>query len=469
MTYKRYGFDTRFAESVGSRSPGAWRLALRALRGAPKFADLYPDSLVRGLAVALTFILLTSACGSGDPPTVPDPLATRVAISDSLPSVFAGDTLRLYASSFIAGVTADRPVAWTSANPGLASVADGLVTAVAPGLVRIRATVDTATTETDLVVLPVGTRPASQLAYTQRSGSAFHIRVANLDGTIVRTTPSPPAAGVDYGWSRDGSLFYSQSHTGTSSASTIVDANHSIVYDLGATMPQNTRGGGQFNTPDISPDGTKLLYLRGAPGARQVEIMTLATRAVSLHSFVGTQFFARWSPDGRRWAIVRKLGSEWRLVVVRTEGATERILGPAVGGDAKPPEWSPDGRYIAMALSSSMIWLGTADGRFSTTIGGCGTFTSGCTINSVTWSPDGKRLAFWRTGQPGLVDELVVRPIFGVSETVVASGREPAWSPDGQWLAFVTTTDSPVQMVRPDGTGAKPLNGDTGVWLPIWR
>ncbi len=58
--------------------------------------------------------------------------------------------------------------------------------------------------------------------------------------------------------------------------------------------------------------------------------------------------------------------------------------------------------------------------------------------NDPSWSPDGKRIAFWRTSGPlGLGADVYVMNADGGNVTLVArDGYQPTWSPDGQQLAF---------------------------------
>lgn len=132
----------------------------RASPPSPSTALTRPRPLCRGLparalrprgAVAACLVLLSACGGGGDaaPPTAPSPAPTPaptpVATVDVSPGsltldVAATGTLTATLRDATGAVLAGRTVAWTSAEPGVASVAGGVVTAVAPGNTTVTAT-----------------------------------------------------------------------------------------------------------------------------------------------------------------------------------------------------------------------------------------------------------------------------------------------------------------------------------------
>jgi hypothetical protein len=108
-----------------------------------------------------------------------------------------------------------------------------------------------------------------------------------------------------------------------------------------------------------------------------------------------------WSPDGKRLAFQVAMGARGRDGQARLDasddllvhdfptGATRRLL----AGLESPgyPEWSPNGRWIAIAWEAGLgeheLWLvDTAEGRSVQ-------LQVDPAIESVSWSPDGTRLA----------------------------------------------------------------------------
>ena len=102
-----------------------------------------------------------------------------------------------------------------------------------------------------------------------------------------------------------------------------------------------------------------------------------------------------WSPDGTRIAYAVRAGGRESVHVVRSDGSRDRLL----VRDGYSPTWSPDGKTIAFIRESP---------RFSSSIGVVSPGGAGLRIiredlgptDSISWSPDGRRLA--RAGGGGL-------------------------------------------------------------------
>ena len=107
---------------------------------------------------------------------------------------------------------------------------------------------------------------------------------------------------------------------------------------------------------------------------------------------------------------------------------------------------SPDGRYVAFKWQKldQIFQEVTGDRRgdiYVTPLNGDTpiqlTATEYAEANP-TWSPDGTRIAFLRNNEEESTAEIVVKPLLGGSETLVATAARANgldWSPDGNFLA----------------------------------
>jgi Tol biopolymer transport system component len=230
-----------------------------------------------------------------------------------------------------------------------------------------------------------------------------------------------------------------------------------------------------------------------------------ATRPILFSGHVEIPEESRSSP-GRRPAIY----------AVQGDGSGLRLL--TIGeGYAHEPVWSRDAAKIAFASGVSVglnIWVMDADGsnahRASDSFPDCG-----YNYRSVTWAPDGSRLAaecFWdvrifdlTTGSTRslsrLLDDYIldpdwspdgtrlligdpfeprvwsVRPDGNERSLVLSDASDAAWSPDGSHVAFVVTTDqrSAIWVARSDGserrrvTAPDTVSYEAPTWSPDGR
>jgi dipeptidyl aminopeptidase/acylaminoacyl peptidase len=112
------------------------------------------------------------------------------------------------------------------------------------------------------------------------------------------------------------------------------------------------------------------------------------------------------------------------------------------------PKVSPDGRTVAFVVTRvdleanryrSSVWLAADDGStppYQLTAGEHGD-------GSPAWAPDGRRLAFTRSGSDDGTNTLHVIPVGIPGETLTLCTRpekigQPVWSPDGSRIAFVS-------------------------------
>ena len=179
---------------------------------------------------------------------------------------------------------------------------------------------------------------------------------------------------------------------------------------------------------------------------------------------------------------VPKSGSS-RLIVMTTEGDLVRRL-PTGHVRVDDPSISPDGKTVAYWASDvstgqtggSIYTIGIEDPAAPIAL----TESAAGIDADPAWSPDGKSIAFRRSGSDGNWDVYQmgsdgsnVRPFV----TGPTRDHKPAWSPDGRQLMIISNRDAKDQeptsfdlyLVNADGTVVKPL-GFSGkeILTPSW-
>ena len=178
-----------------------------------------------------------------------------------------------------------------------------------------------------------------------------------------------------------------------------------------------------------------------------------------------------FSPDGRRLAYAKR--DERGIWLTRPDCRWPRNravplpcsrLRRLTRGDDYSPAWSPDGKRIAFERSGDRLGIHSVRVR-----GGGRHFVA--RGYAPDWSPAGA-LAFTEIDGVGIA----VREPGGRIRTVTATGSEPSWAPSGDRLAFtdydVAANRFALYVVNADGSGLRKLwtgqRGDTQPVSPVW-
>jgi hypothetical protein len=155
----------------------------------------------------------------------------------------------------------------------------------------------------------------------------------------------------------------------------------------------------------FSPDGSKLLFARGAPGSEDGDLYVIGTdgsgvlRLNPSSTTVGhSDLFgagASWSPDGQQVAFSGYGGegcTSAAIYVVNVADATPAAIAHP-SGCATSARWSPDGRWIAFQRATNPggghdVWLVQPDGTGLVNL----TDTLSAGVCCGQWSPDGSRI-----------------------------------------------------------------------------
>jgi hypothetical protein len=179
--------------------------------------------------------------------------------------------------------------------------------------------------------------------------------------------------------------------------------------------------------PAWSADSRRLAYIApGADGAGDLYVADAdGRRAGRITHTPEDESHPDWSPDGRRVAVER----DGRIVVVRADGG--RALALAAG---REPDWSPNGRLIAFANGGDLFTINPDRRRVRRLT------RTPAEETGPAWSPDGRRLAYV-TDATGQADLRVLNLRTGIATTLTADAaveRSPAFSADGRRLLYVT-------------------------------
>ena len=227
----------------------------------------------------------------------------------------------------------------------------------------------------------------------------------------------------------------------------------------GSGLTQLTGLQGGEGDSSWSPDGTKVVFTRARSDRGPFEIWVVNADGSGLQRLTRHRGFSiapTWSPDGRKIVYATDAGRRQplRLYVMNADGSgQQRLTQNRRGTDYSDPQWSPDGKTIAVAVlkpgetrrafDSSIALINAADGgnlRRLTPPGGPDEL-------NPNWSPDGASIAF------------EVNRLFDVRQSDIwlmnadGSGKRrltdtrfyetyPVFSPDGTRIAFAGDRDN---------------------------
>ncbi len=237
---------------------------------------------------------------------------------------------------------------------------------------------------------------------------------------------------------------------------------------MGSPVPVVEASDWQF---DIARNGT-LLYLPAANLVRTRLVWVDRNGVVSPAVDAQQAFFRpHLSPDGHRVAVeIRRSSSDRDVWVYDLErGTRTRVTTDAAL--EQDPIWTPDGERIVFGWNRA----GTND-LFSRSADGSGelepVLTSDVHTEAYSFSPDGKRLAFYER-QGGNRDIWVLDLEENKPEPFVVSEfneRSPSFSPDGRFIAYVSDASGEDEIyVQPyPGPGTRTVISTEGGYGPVW-
>lgn len=290
------------------------------------------------------------------------------------------------------------------------------------------------------VVVPADAKrvPDGQIAFSRQTGSGgADIFVGNSDGSNIRQVPIPYLA-EDFAspsWSPDGRSLLISNLLRFDDAGDLLPFRPATVKPDGSDFKLLDPTGAPFDMycSGWSPDGRRLICglldppglvsIRSSDGSDPVRLTTNPYGAVDT--------FGDFSPDGKRFVLVRFNGEETALFTAHSDGSHLRQLTPygfAHGHEIATAHWSPDGQAIIFATAEGRLFLVHPASARLTPIH---LRTGGSTYFAFApgWSPDGTRIVFSLTA--GGQEDIYTARRDGTD--LVRITNTPAFEPFADW------------------------------------
>jgi Tol biopolymer transport system component len=209
--------------------------------------------------------------------------------------------------------------------------------------------------------------------------------------------------------------------------------------------------------PAFSPDGETIAFAWDGPEGKNNNLYIQRVdgdTATRLTNDASSDTNPVWSPDGRQIAFLRRLNqARWGVFSIPVSGGPERKWGEVASviagvGAAPHFDWSPDGKYFAMAEKPSpeelrcIVLLSATSGQRTQLTSPPKDSTGD---SDPAFSPDGKSVAFRRGGSGVSVEDIYIVQVTGGQPkrfTYDKRGTEGhAWAADGRSLVVASRRD----------------------------
>jgi Tol biopolymer transport system component/tRNA A-37 threonylcarbamoyl transferase component Bud32 len=230
---------------------------------------------------------------------------------------------------------------------------------------------------------------------------------------------------------------------------------------------------GQEMNPVLSPDGKSVAYASRASGNWDIYVLRVGGKkpANLTADSPADDTEPTFSPDGQRIAFRSERDGGGIFVIGSTGESVRRLT-----DFCYYPAWSPDGKEIACSTAnpyrpdvresaSSQIYTIDVES-------GAKRLASAGVQDAVqpSWSPDGRRIAFWGVREGAREIFTIAREGVGQATSVTgddALNWNPVWSPDGAFIYFSSNRGGAMNLWRiAMGAAGKPTGAPEPVSVP---
>jgi Tol biopolymer transport system component len=217
---------------------------------------------------------------------------------------------------------------------------------------------------------------------------------------------------------------------------------------------------GDWTSPALSADGSRIAIARGPGGSRDIWTIDVARKTPTRLTFdPAHDDNPIWSPDGKNIAFSSNRGGQNKMYIKPADGSgDERLLTEQPG---IPTSWSKDGRFLLFTSDSPStrrdIWVLPNPGQPAAESKPYALFATPFNEGEAQFSPDGRWIAY--TSNESSPSDVFVRPFspdarsasgskWLVSNGGIATG--PLWSSNGKQLIFLKASVFEMQAVDID-------------------
>jgi Tol biopolymer transport system component len=200
-----------------------------------------------------------------------------------------------------------------------------------------------------------------------------------------------------------------------------------------------TRGSQQVQYMDLSPDGEWLAF--NSYGGKQEDIYMIRTDGSARRQLTddpAKDRGPRWSPDGRHIAFYSARGGKYDVWVLGADGTGLRQI-TGTGRSGAMPAWSPDGLRLSLmsSVASYIVDLSNQEAAVVPEVIPAENEV-GAGFKAFDWSPDGRRIAGYRSRPDAVLEGIVTYSIEKRAfERLTETGSNPRWLSDGRRLVYM--------------------------------